>query len=71
MTKSSIYGNIMMHFILDWFDQNWQIPIQFHTGLGRMYDGDSDAAAQIAGSAADRGAFAEHCQLQGLGGSHV
>jgi len=38
-----LYGDFMMHFILDWMNENWRIPIQMHTGLARMYDGGSDA----------------------------
>jgi len=37
------YGDFMMHFILDWMNENWRIPIQMHTGVARMYDGSSDA----------------------------
>lgn len=37
------YGDFMMHFILDWMNENWHIPIQMHTGIARMYDGSSDA----------------------------
>jgi len=37
------YGDFMMHFILDWMNENWHIPIQMHTGLARMHDEGSDA----------------------------
>jgi len=37
------YGDFMMHFILDWMNENWHIPIQMHTGLARIYDKGSDA----------------------------
>jgi hypothetical protein len=37
------FGDYMMHFILDWMQDNWKVPIQFHTGLARMLDGASNA----------------------------
>jgi hypothetical protein len=37
------FSDFMMHYIFDWFNQNWRLPIQVHTGLARIYDGGSDA----------------------------
>jgi hypothetical protein len=38
-----LFGDYMMHFILEWTSLNWRVPYQIHTGLARMYDGGSNA----------------------------
>ncbi|MFX0141894.1 MAG: hypothetical protein ACFFDN_50120 [Candidatus Hodarchaeota archaeon] len=38
-----LFGDYMMHFILEWMQENWRVPIQIHTGLARIYDDGSDA----------------------------
>lgn len=37
------FGDYMMHFVLEWTSLNWNVPLQVHTGLARMYDGGSNA----------------------------
>ncbi|MHA1869444.1 MAG: hypothetical protein ACTSXF_00715 [Promethearchaeota archaeon] len=37
------FGNYMMHRVLEWTSLNWRVPYQLHTGLARMYYGDSNA----------------------------
>ena len=37
------FSDYMMHFILNWMQDNWRVPIQIHTGLARIYDDGSDA----------------------------
>jgi len=41
--KLWLFGNYMMHFIMEWLAIHWNVPIQLHTGLARMYDGGSNA----------------------------
>jgi hypothetical protein len=41
--KLWLFGNYMMHFIMEWAAVHWNVPIQLHTGLARMYDGGSNA----------------------------
>lgn len=38
-----LFSDYMMHFLLEWMQENWRVPIQIHTGLGRIYDNGSDA----------------------------
>lgn len=37
------FGDYMMHFVLEWTSLYWRVPLQLHTGLGRMYNAASDA----------------------------
>ena len=37
------FGDYILHFMLDWIGIHWKIPIQFHTGLARIYDNGSNA----------------------------
>jgi hypothetical protein len=37
------FGDYMFHFMLEWTAMNWKVPVQMHTGLARMYFGDSNA----------------------------
>jgi hypothetical protein len=38
-----LFGDYMMHFVLEYTSMNWRVPYQIHTGLARMYDGGSNA----------------------------
>ena len=37
------FGDYMFHYILEWTAMHWKVPVQMHTGLARMYYGDSNA----------------------------
>src|SRR5271157_230387 len=37
------FGDYMFHYILEWTAMNWKVPVQMHTGLARMFYGDSNA----------------------------